>query len=210
MTTGSGAPSSAFEKRCALVVRWLHGEETDGVIYGDGPDLETAVLTDTLVALNRSGYLTDHSQPGALEDGYAQRAHVSGYCDEPTAMAISARAVTTDLVVLAIPANSDSFGQIPVSREGRVEYTWGGGHSDPANEFYQPGDEELVAELRQLWHVEVIDPVWGRNDLLWDVVVAAVTERPERLVHYAGRLDGEHWPGCRLVDYGYQGDKEES
>jgi hypothetical protein len=61
-----------------LVAEWLEGRIA-APIYGEGPAPETAALIPALAHLNRSGFVTLDSQPGEIDDHWAQRAAVSGY-----------------------------------------------------------------------------------------------------------------------------------
>jgi hypothetical protein len=84
----------------------------------------------------------------------------------------------SDLVVLAHPPGSVGESVIPVTMTGLVSVTQVGGASsaeiiDGAFEDVHPDGR---AALRFAWQVTVIDPRWGRNDLLWDLVTVALAD----------------------------------
>lgn len=67
-----------------LTARWLEGtlayQPED---FSTEPAPETRPVVPVLAALNRAGYVTTNSQPGAaLRTGSGQRAFVTGHCDE--------------------------------------------------------------------------------------------------------------------------------
>lgn len=143
---------------------------------------ETADLTEVLAAINRGGLLTDSSQPGENAEGWVQRAWVSGYADEAVVDALLGSCLATDLLVLALAPGALEGARVCISRDAARESTWAGAFDDPM-EMYANGSVELVGQLADLWCVDVIDPVWGRNDLLWPTVLTALTERPPRLYY---------------------------
>jgi hypothetical protein len=146
---------------------------------GAAVDDETADLVGALAAVNRGGFLTDCSQPGDIGDGWAQRAMVSGYCTEATLDALLAGCLATDLMVLGLPPGFTFGARVCVSRQGQAESMWTGYFQDPVEAFLSDS-VHLRAELGELWCVDILDPVWGRNDVLWQTVVAALAQRPER------------------------------
>ncbi|MCU1486191.1 MAG: hypothetical protein JWN67_2937 [Actinomycetia bacterium] len=182
-----------------LTARWVEGDLVVPEVNGGTPDPETLEIASHIAAINRLGFLTEFSQPGEEVGGYLQRASVSGYCSEGTCNAILAALVPTDLVILAVPAMLDSYVQIPISLDDGVECTWAGGNSDPADsEFGEaPG---ALAEVRDSWHVDVIDPVWGRNDVLWPALQDALAAPKVRRITNNGQFeDDEPPPGAEIV-----------
>jgi hypothetical protein len=185
-----------------LTARWLEGKLRWQPCYrGDRPDPETDELVPVLAAMNRAGFWTEDSQPGVIEEDWCQRAMVSGYCTEATSNAIQAAVLNTDLIVVTVPATLDNRTQIPVSRSGAVESTWAGGNSDPDGQYDDDLSRAAVEAIRAAWHIEVIDPVWGRNDLLWDTVLGGLRDMPERQIADHGQFGDEvpSLPNCRLV-----------
>jgi hypothetical protein len=61
------------------------------------------------------------------------------------------------------------------------EHTWAGAHED-VEEWRDDLADEVVAVISASWTIEVIDLVWGRNDVLWSSVLAALRTRPQRHV----------------------------
>lgn len=186
---------------CRLGASWLEGTLSSHLTY-QRPDTETLPLLPALAEFNRLGYWTDHSQPGEDFDGWQQRAHVTGYCSQETSNRILTAAASTDLIVLASPAPMEYWLPILISRGGRTENTWGAVHVPPREEFrHDELSEEALQALDVSWFVEVIDPVWGRNDLLWEAVLTALRTRPDR--HVVEDL-AESWgptPGVRFVPW---------
>jgi hypothetical protein len=105
--------------------------------------------------MNRAGFWTDQSQPGERQaGGYAQRAHVSGFCSESASNAIVAGSLTTDLIVLAMPADCESHFQVPISRVGAREWSWADTHV--------PLTAEDLGEAATAFNA-VLDSWWGRR-----------------------------------------------
>ncbi len=180
-----------------MTVRWLLGEIDATPSHGGPPDRETARIVDYLVAFNRVGFVTENSQPAENvqydNDGhplYGQRAMVSGWCDRSTAQRLVRLTLASDLIVLAHQPGGDSCVKIPVTIAP-------GGPSDGSDDSYAIWDEpedvggaftfagsvygdediddifsgecspEAVTALQTAWTVEIIDPMWGRDDVLW-------------------------------------------
>lgn len=64
-----------------LTAQWLEGRGWAPWNTGAPPDLETTDLVPFLAKMNRSGFVTEFSQPGTREGHTAQRATVEGFCD---------------------------------------------------------------------------------------------------------------------------------
>jgi hypothetical protein len=142
------------------------------------PDSETTPLLETLATINRLGYFTDQSQPGAtIVDGCGQRAFVSGFCSETVAAIIGRELLSTDLVVITIPPVSAPAGQICVTIDGGDPFTWvgiAGSSHELADQYLSETNEKFAALIASSWQVHVFDPQWGRNELLWDLLVSAM------------------------------------
>jgi hypothetical protein len=160
-----------------LTAQWLEGTIAYlPAYYGDAPDEETAPLIATLATANRAGFLTTDSQPGQpLEDGSGQRAWVHGFGSENTCDKIRAACLGTDLIVIYTPPYCDNPTQIVVTIDDHAEFTWTGATLDEANiEHYYGADCPLALDaLLTAWQIDIIDPVWGRNDLLWPTLDTA-------------------------------------
>lgn len=140
----------------ALVAEWLDGRMGSSPFYGGMPDPETKSITPILQQVNRSGFVTDFSQPGALDGEDAQHA-----------------------AVISQPAGVDGCFQLPISRAHDCTFTILAGDHAPLSsdddEWPWPGiHPELRAQLLNAWHVSVCDPLWGRDDALWPALVAAM------------------------------------
>ncbi|NYJ04831.1 DUF6919 domain-containing protein [Petropleomorpha daqingensis] len=140
---------------------------------------ETEHLVDVLAEINRAGLLTHNSQPGEDDEGWLQRAWVHGYATEAVVDALAAGCLGTDLLVLALPPGVLDGARVCVTRDGAHEGTWAGAFDDPVSVF-GTGSGQLAAQLARLWCVDVIDPVWGRDDVLWAAVRRALAARPAR------------------------------
>lgn len=154
-----------------LTAQWLEGTISYHPSYGaPEPHAETHDLVPALARANRAGYVTTNSQPGQpLTGGSGQRAYVSGFCTEQLADKIRAAILGTDLIALVTPAGWENYIQIPVTIDDGAEFTWVGGTYDEANieHFYAQDCPSALPALLAAWQVEVLDPAWGRNDLLW-------------------------------------------
>jgi Domain of unknown function (DUF6919) len=181
-----------------LSARWLEGEFDECPSYGGPPDPETTGLIPTLAAVNRAGFLTDQSQPGRGErtswDGlpYWQRAAVQGYVangalarwlcsiaenagelpgfDVGTLWVSMQRATRRRWdwksawpVTLGADGVHTSFGYVMPRRHLRWQF--GSWCSKPA-----------IDAVCGAWQVTIVDPVWGRNDVLWPALDRFVRE----------------------------------
>jgi len=177
-----------------LTARWLEGDiaSQPGYRPNCGPDPETTELIPTLATCNRAGYVTVGSQPGlAPTEGYdgriwTQRAAVSGFADDATLAQIRAAVEGTELVLITY-CNPSRWGQssrlwrVPIAGMAvtaagyRVSTEFGARMSlgDLEGCFAELGREGFAA-VRAARQVTVIDPVWGRNDVLWPVLDGGV------------------------------------
>lgn len=166
---------------------WLEGHIGSRPGYNDSrPDQETDHLVPVLARLNRRGFVTTDSQPG-LEDvafdgrPWVQRAAVQGYVavGDPLLNRVIRAARAAGLIVTAHGA-----GRAVGSARGLVATRWGG---EPQTGFGgRPGrgwrrsalpgiGRRARRELRRYGvALAVIDPVWGRDDVLWSVLDQAI------------------------------------
>lgn len=160
------------------MARWLEGDLAYQPGYHGGPDSETAPLVPTLAALNRVGFVTENSQPGALWPGGGQRAWVSGFCDDSLVERIQQAVLPTELIVLAMPPFGEWQGmRVPISMGDGEAGTWAGSVLDLENLVHYYGADvhpDGVTSLAMAWQVCVFDPKWGRTDLLWSTLEQAL------------------------------------
>lgn len=166
-----------------LTARYLSGEADESPTYLGPPDPETAEILEPLLALNRSGLVTDQSQPGLIEDGWRQRAFVEGYCTPQIADQLAAACRTAGLGIIVVPPSdrprwrtgyaraiyvSDDgvgctvVGAIPSTRE--LRWLWGGHLS-------RTGLDAILDAHR----VAIHDPQWGRRDVLWHALTESIS-----------------------------------
>jgi hypothetical protein len=153
-----------------LTAQWLEGATPQRPMYIGAPDPETKPLIPHLVGYNRRGYLTDQSQPGSpLENGWAQRAWVHGFGTAELADRIEDALLDTELIVGRTPPGGDNPTRICVTIGHERAWTIGGAmRASYLAEQYREAIPAALPALLNAWQIEVIDPVWGRNDLLWD------------------------------------------
>jgi len=158
-----------------LMAQWLEGKITyQPAYYARAAEDETDGLVDVLAEVNRAGLVTTFSQPGVpLVAGSGQRASIDGFGTQDTIDRLQAATLGTDLVVIAFAPDCESGGQVVVTAINGHECTWLGLPLDAVDidDYYQddlshPG----LDAMRSAWQVNVIDPVWGRDDLLWDTL----------------------------------------
>jgi len=164
-----------------LTARWLEGAINYQPAWeGARPDAETEPLVPVLVIANRGGFVTHFSQPGASVNSGRDvgRAAVSGFGTAEVIGGLQEAALGTDLVLLAYPPGGGLNGlQLPIGISDGVAYAGVGAEmsSDAIEEYYgRDCHPDAVAALCQAWQATLIDPHWGRNDLLWDRLRAAV------------------------------------
>lgn len=181
-----------------LTARWLEGDiETHPGYYGR-PDLETEELIPTLANLNRSGYITTGSQPGIGPiQGYDdrwwwQRAAVDGFARPETADRIWDGADQTGLVVVehdragwrtswadsvvVTASGPDNTRDEPCEGRSRV-HTHFGTHLSRRTMLGEVfgGTTRAPRMLYNTPQVTVVDPQWGRNELLWPTLTDSLT-----------------------------------
>lgn len=181
-----------------LTAQWLEGRIVGYPGYGDesdpGPDPETQPLITVLAGLNRAGYVTVSSQPGLPPttgwDGehWQQRAAVEGFADGHTRLALEEAIEGTGLILIdhlteprrwwhrfvpGAAAWGDDAVCVTASVEG-TEHTWFGGlmSYDTVELCFDEVGRAAFAEVLNAWQVTVLDPEWGRNDLLWDTLTS--------------------------------------
>jgi hypothetical protein len=187
-----------------LIADWMEGSITSQPAYEAqfGPAEETVELIPTLAAANRAGYLTDDSQPGHSGLGYdgahwEQRAAVIGFVghDDKRLLDVLARtAKAAGLIVVQRAASDRSRDSIPVTtREGEVGTDYG--HTFSARDLRHMWghccDPDAVRALIEATQVTLVDPKYGPQQRLWDVLadVAGIRRDPGIAARAAARID---------------------
>jgi hypothetical protein len=85
-------------------------------------------------------------------------------------------------VTVAHAPGEASSAAIPVTLDGGEVVTVLGSSENPVTEdqirdWAEETNESLALLLADSWYVEVLDPAWGRNDVLLPAVFAALTSR---------------------------------
>jgi len=189
-----------------LTALWLEGHLTShpGYHTGRGPDPETEPLVPVLARLNRAGYLTTASQPGLPPtpgyDGrlWHQRAAVEGITDDTTLHRLTHAIAGTDLLLIShrtqVPPRWHRWlpfcwplrpplgdGAIPVTATTHGhDHTWFGGpmtYTDLELCLAEVSDHAFQAILTA-WQVSILDPHWGRQHHLWDVLTERFLTHP--------------------------------
>lgn len=170
-----------------LTAAWLEGAiaSQPGYAPGHGPDQETSDLVPVLAAANRAGYMTTGSQPGGAGSWkgqrWDQRAAVQGLAAARAAGWLRGAAADAGLIVVAhdpadLPDRTLGMqGRVPVTRVDGQARTWFGANlpraslSDPAT-GYGMCQAGAIAAVCAAWQVTLVDPVWGRDDVLWPLL----------------------------------------
>ena len=92
-------------------------------------------------------------------------------------LALSTR---TELVTVAHAPGESSTAAIPVTLAGTEVTTVLGSSENPVDEdqikdWAEETNDALALLLADSWYVEILDPVWGRNDVLLPAVLQALT-----------------------------------
>jgi hypothetical protein len=166
-----------------LTARWLEGHsEYQAATFTVRYDDETEPIAAELAALNRNGLFTKESQPGLHSDATAQRAYVTGFCSADVAAELLTLSTRTELVTVAHAPGEASNAAIPVTLDGGEVVTVLGSSENPVDEeqiqdWADETNETLALLLADSWYVEILDPAWGRNDVLLPAVLDALEGR---------------------------------
>lgn len=168
-----------------LTALWLEGKSTFYPGYLTPiPDEETKLITDELVALNHAGLWTTGSQPGIHEgsEGLRQRNYVTGYVHIDVAHSLHAILNHTDLVYLF--GGEQDHCSIPVSAKKDYAYTWLGRFKNLDDTDYfevlaRDTNLDFASHIRtQATEIQIFDPIWGRNDVLYPALLDALEKTP--------------------------------
>ncbi|MFF7764254.1 DUF6919 domain-containing protein [Streptomyces griseorubiginosus] len=175
-----------------LTALWLEGRIAShpGVMPNCGPDDETSDLAPVLALANRHGYLTDNSQPGICGTGFdgrwwAQRAAVTGWvrCDRAGINLLNRIYAPAQAAGLIVCADSHRDGVTVTSVDGHDYTTFGAPLSKRDLRTIWPSHlihADLFRQLHGAIQLTVVDPEWGRGELLWDVLAKALHPAPAR------------------------------
>lgn len=189
-----------------LTADWLEGRNSFHPGYEDGPDGETGPLVETLVALNRAGFVTDSSQPGhGPVEGYdgrmwLQRAYVAGFADLDTAASLeTAFAGNQDLIFwVNAPGPAPRAPRIdrhffPVTLRERDDTAETGLYDINTCAGLGPSRTDLkylyrpvigraaYEQLREAWYVTIAEAKYSADGTLWPLLEQwAATKRDVR------------------------------
>ena len=152
----------------------------------DGPsDIEDQALVPTLAQLNRAGFMTIGSQAGESGPGYdrvrwEQRAAVEGFADSFLAFRLARAAECRPGLRPPQPGTLPRWRYryehaVAVTRRDGYGYTYFGAqipgrHIRSWRIGFSLCHPDAVRALCAAWQVTLIDPEWGRPDLLWSVL----------------------------------------
>ena len=166
-----------------LTARWLEGHsEYQAATFTATYDAETVTIAPGLAALNRSGVFTKESQPGLRSAGIAQRQYVTGFCSAEVAAQLLALSTQSELVAVVHAPGESSSAAIPVTVDSGEVVTVLGSTENPVTEeqiqdWADETNETLALLLADSWYVEILDPSWGRDNLLLPAVLGALNGR---------------------------------
>jgi hypothetical protein len=169
-----------------LTARWLAGEiESQPGYYGpvDVDEDDAPGMTETLIALNRAGFLTNQSQAGFDGLGYdnahwQQLAWVSGFASTVTYQWLVEALAGTRFQVQAnltdLPRKHRT--EIAVTTREGQPWTVSGWISErtiAGVEMFGACSDEAIGAVCAAWQLDIYDPEPGSNDL-WAVLYDAV------------------------------------
>ncbi|MFT4649531.1 MAG: hypothetical protein ACI9X4_002771 [Glaciecola sp.] len=171
--------ATSFQDLCRLTVEFLDGDlpAFPGWMAAD-IDEETDDWVPELAAANERGLLTTASQPGACpalsHDGlpWSQRAFVVGFASAALVEELRTQIEGSRLRLFDFGPQESGGDPMPAARHGDREYLHVGTGEGPAELevfAHRVGPEALQA-LSETRYVCLIDPEWGRDDLLWPIL----------------------------------------
>jgi hypothetical protein len=173
--------ATTLEAAGELTARWLESRsEYQPGTFAPSFDEETRPIAAALSEINRNGLFTKESQPGIRADaGHAQRQYVTGFCSAAAAAELVALSTRSELITIGHAPAEVSAAAVPVTFDGDAVVTVLGSSETPVEDdqlrdWSEETNETLALLLADSWYVEVLDPVWGRNDVLLPEVLAAL------------------------------------
>ncbi|MFF1383870.1 DUF6919 domain-containing protein [Arthrobacter sp. NPDC058288] len=175
--------ATTLEAAGELTARWLesHSEYQPGT-FAPSIDEETRPIAAELAEINRNGLFTKESQPGMRGDaGHSQRQYVTGFCSAAAAAELVALSTRSELITIGHAPGEVSAAAVPVTFDGDAVVTVLGSSENPVDEealrdWSEETNDALALLLADSWYVEVLDPVWGRSDVLLPEVLAALRQ----------------------------------
>lgn len=162
-----------------LTAQWLEGTiRLQAADSATEPAAETRELIPYLARYNRAGYVTDRSQPAReLRDGNGQSAYVSGFCAPEIVHKIRKACKGTDILLLpTADCRQGFFFDFEITRVKGRAVTWAGAVMTPADLdlYYGPVCPNALDALKAAWQLKIVDIHWGRADVLWERIDAAL------------------------------------
>jgi hypothetical protein len=173
-----------------MTAQWIEGTLSSQPGYCGPSDIEDPAMIPVLAKLNRAGFKTIASQVGETGPGWEQCAAVEGFAAARLAFRLAQAAGSAGLdYVLHDPVTLPRWryryhsAVIVTRRNGHPHTTFGAQlprrHIRDGWIGYGICHQDAVHALCQAWQVTVIDPEWGRPDLLWPVLAGAVASPAE-------------------------------
>lgn len=169
--------AESFDDLCELMAQYIN----DAITYQPGYLSEKLAeetyeydLTEILISLNNSDFLTLGSQPGMKTEDWKQRAYVHGFVSPQVISQLREVTISSNVVVddslLPIPTSS----RIPISIDlvEDTTHTW---LPFPAEHILShlrdDCRDKLIDEIEEnFYSVRIFDAQWGRNDYLWNML----------------------------------------
>jgi hypothetical protein len=163
----------SYPDLCECAARFVEGRSHSFPGWGAQElDAESVPLVPTLARLCRAGLLTTASQPGRRADasGYEQRAFVAGF--------LSAT-MLAELFEVAPTLRRAGPRAVALSRDARGARVIGRGdtHTHERALFSECIGSSALQELDGCLHVTIYDPIWGREDWLWQQLERGISAR---------------------------------
>ncbi|MFV8127518.1 DUF6919 domain-containing protein [Streptomyces syringium] len=168
-----------------LMALWLEGEIASRPGYQPcyGPGEELAGLVPTLAACSRAGFVVLDGQDGVEGDAWDgapwnQRAAVQGFIDDEALLhrvLDAARSAGLQSIVHG-PGFTDLAGPTIVTTWDGQDYTAFGEKIRPGylRRIFEGCNRRALRAVVGAWQVTLVDPVWGRDDVLWPALDAAL------------------------------------
>lgn len=166
-----------------LMVAWLRGEDEQIPCHCRPPDQETQEIVPQLVQINQHGLVTHNSQPARDGGEWEQRAYLDAYGPGELVRLVADAAGQAGLLVWVTDADGREawpgagWARVPVTRSPDGDCTWVG-HAMTAGDALPRWDEVLSPAAAKVffdaWFISIVDPDWGRPDLLWETVLGAL------------------------------------